>query len=230
MLGLSGITDVVFGRILGVQSDTNDGHKHIIVADDHPIFLEAMTDLMADMHPQARIWGAGTFSELLECARSAERPDLFVLDLWFPGMDLLHAIPQLRHEFSHSSIIIVSMADDRATVDRVMSAGVDGFISKAVTRDEMRAAFTASNKGEFVVVGQSHHMVPSETLATKFPDLTQRQRDVLCHISEGKSNKEIARILEISPFTVRVHVSSLLRSLRVDSRSGLAALASRQSG
>lgn len=213
-----------------MQSGNNSTYSHLVIADDHPIFREAMTEMLAGMYPDARIWEAGTFSELLECARMAGRPDLFVLDLWFPGMDLLHAIPQLRQEFSHSTIVMVSMADDRATIERVMAAGVDGFISKAVNREQMRAAFAALNNGEFVVVGESQHMVPPETLSTKFPDLTQRQRDVLRYVSEGKSNKEIARILEISPFTVRVHVSSLLRALHVESRSALAALALRQLG
>jgi DNA-binding NarL/FixJ family response regulator len=213
-----------------VLPGNNSTYGLVVIADDHPIFREAMTEMLAGMYPDARIWEAGSFSELLVCARMAGRPDLFVLDLWFPGMDLLHAIPKLRQEFSHSTIVMVSMADDRATIERVMSAGVDGFISKAVNREQMRAAFAALNNGEFVVVGESQHMVPAETLSTKFPDLTQRQRDVLRHVSEGKSNKEIARILEISPFTVRVHVSSLLRALHVESRSALAALALRQLG
>lgn len=189
-----------------------------------------MKDLLQDIYPSANFREAGIFSELIACARIAGRPDLFVLDLWFPGMDLARAIPQLREEFSHSTVVVVSMADDRATIERVMAAGVDGFISKAVTRDQMRTAFIALQKGDFVVVGEAEYLVPQETLSVKFPDLTQRQREVLQHVSDGKSNKEIARILEISPFTVRVHVSSLLRALHVDSRSALAALASRQAG
>lgn len=205
-------------------------YDEIVIADDHPIFRQAMKDLLQDIYPSANFREAGIFSELIACARIAGRPDLFVLDLWFPGMDLARAIPQLREEFSHSTVVVVSMADDRATIERVMAAGVDGFISKAVTRDQMRTAFIALQKGDFVVVGEAEYLVPQETLSVKFPDLTQRQREVLQHVSDGKSNKEIARILEISPFTVRVHVSSLLRALHVDSRSALAALASRQAG
>jgi DNA-binding NarL/FixJ family response regulator len=213
-----------------VESGAQADSRHIMVADDHPLFREGVSALLADLHPAARIWQAGTFAELLEQARSAGRPEMFVLDLWFPGMDLLHAIPRLRGEFPQSAIAIVSMADDRATIERVLSAGVDGFISKAVNRDQMRAAFASLHNGDFIAVGGTDAMIPGETLTNRFPDLTRRQRDVLRYVCEGKSNKEIARMLEISPYTVRVHVSSLLRALRVETRAALVAVSSRGLG
>lgn len=202
-------------------------YENIVVADDHPIFREGLCDLMQSLHPAARVVEAGTFPEMLECAREIGRPDIFVLDLWFPGMDLTHSIPLLRREFTKATIVIVSMADDRATIERVMSSGVDGFISKAVTREQMCGAFSSLMEGEFVALGSGQSVAPSETLTSRFPDLTGRQREVLRHICDGKSNKEIARILNISPFTVRVHVSSLLRALCVQTRAGLVATATR---
>ena len=202
-------------------------YEHVLVADDHPIFRDGLSELMQELHPGAQVWQSGTFGELLEQARAIPRPDMFVLDLWFPGMDLGQAIPLLRREFANAGIAIVSMADDRATMARVMAAGVDGFISKALTRDQMRDAFVRLLEGEFVTVGGGNSVAPQETLNSRFPDLTPRQREVLRHVCDGRSNKEIARILTISPFTVRIHVSSLLRALGVESRAALAGVATR---
>lgn len=203
------------------------GCQHILVADDHPIFREGLGALMQELHPAALIQQSGTFGELLIQARSIAKPDMFVLDLWFPGMDLGQAIPLLRREFANSAIAIVSMADDRATMARVMAAGVDGFISKALNRDQMRSAFVRLLDGEFVTVGGASSVAPQEVLNSRFPDLTPRQREVLQHVCDGLSNKEIARKLAISPFTVRIHVSSLLRALGVESRAALAGVATR---
>lgn len=208
----------------------SSGYRTIVVADDHPIYREGLSDMLHALYPDARIWQAGTFDEMLASAREAERPDIFVLDLCFPGMDLARAVPQLRREFANSTISIISMADDKGTIDHVMTTGVDGFISKAATREQMCSAFQSLQEGEFVVIGGGQPIVPRETLDARFPDLTARQRDVLRHVCDGKSNKEIARILAISPFTVRIHVSSLLRALRVDTRAALAAVASRLIG
>jgi DNA-binding NarL/FixJ family response regulator len=202
-------------------------YQNILVADDHPIFREGLGELMQQMHPNAQLWLSGTFAELLEQAHGIARPDMFVLDLWFPGMDLNQAVPMLRDQFTRSTIVIVSMADDRATITRVMAAGVDGFISKALTRDQMRHAFARLLEGELVTVGGADSITPQETLDSRFPDLTPRQREVLRYVCDGHSNKEIARILAISPFTVRLHVSSLLRALRVESRAALAGVATR---
>lgn len=199
----------------------------IIVADDHPIFREGVCTLLQALQPQADILQSGTFGQLLDQAKSVAKVDVFVLDLWFPGMDLGRAIPHLRQAYPRSAIVIVSMADDPATIERVMGAGVDGFISKAASRDQMGDAFEALFDGDFVVSGATQAIAPSETISVRFPELTARQQEVLLLVCEGKSNKEIARDLGISPFTVRIHVSSLLRALHVDNRSALVAVASR---
>lgn len=203
-----------------------DDFFRIIVADDHPVFREGICGVLSDVYAQAQIEQTGTFDGLLAAARGGRRPNLFVLDLRFPGMDLAANVPTLRQEFPLASIVIVSMADDRASVERILQGGVDGFISKAASYGAMLDAFDAISRGEFVNVGPAGGIGARGT-SSHFSGLTERQRDVLALIAQGHSNKGIGRMLGISPFTVRIHVSALFKTLGVDSRSGAAALASK---
>jgi DNA-binding NarL/FixJ family response regulator len=201
--------------------------SRIIVADDHPMFREGLCSLLHKLSPDAEVTQAGTYDEMLVMARTGTSPELFVLDLHYPGMELSKAVGELRQGFPLASIVIVSMSDDRVSADRIMAAGVDGFISKAATPDEMRAAFLAVQAGEFVNISSGHGLSVSDAVAEQFPALTDRHKEVLRLIVDGKSNKEIARDLDISPFTVRIHVSAVMRALGVDTRSAAAGVAAK---
>ncbi|RDS78613.1 DNA-binding response regulator [Alteriqipengyuania lutimaris] len=197
-----------------------------IVADDHPIFREGISSILRDIDPSIEVDQAGSFEELLEVASNGASPALFLLDLNFPGMDVDAAVPLLRLKFPLSSIIIISMADDRRSTDHIMDVGVDGFISKAATQQQIREGIAAVIGGEFVNVSEAGGLSMTSSVS-HFSGLTPRQLDVLRGIAKGRSNKQIAADLGISPFTVRIHVSALLRELKVDSRTAAAALATR---
>lgn len=202
--------------------------QRVIVADDHPVFREGLRRIVQRVLPHAVIEEAGTMDEVLALAHQGPPPALFILDLLFPGQSMA-AIGELRQTFKRSSLAVVSMVDNQKTVDEVMAAGADGFIGKAVAPDEMGAALAAILAGEFVVRYDHSQAgldggLDADPLYTQ---LTPRQQDVLRLIANGLSNKEIARELDISPFTVRIHVSSLLRVLGVSSRAAAAAWAAK---
>lgn len=200
--------------------------SRMIVADDHPIFRDGISAILADLDAEIAVEQAGTFEELLEVAAQGPSPSLFLLDLNFPGMDIEMAVPKLRRQYPLTSIVVISMADDRRSTDRIMAAGVDGFISKAATQEQIRDGIAAVIEGEFVNVSEAGGMAVSAS-TSQFSGLTPRQLDVLRGIAQGHSNKQIAKDLGISPFTVRIHVSALLRELKVETRTAAAAMATK---
>jgi DNA-binding NarL/FixJ family response regulator len=196
--------------------------ERIIIADDHPIFRDGMCRLIGAALPKAQLCEAGSIAEVLATVNASGSPDLFVLDLLFPGMDVRETLPALRQKCPKSSIIIVSMLDDDATINRVLKQGADAYIVKSLPASEMLEAVMAVREGKFVVARPNiAAMTDPLPIAADIMELTQRQREILSLIHKRRSNKEIGRELGLSHFTIRNHISLMMRIMNVQSRSEL---------
>ncbi len=197
---------------------------NILIADDHPVFRGGLRSILNKAVDGARITEAGDMAAVRHALDEDGAPDLLVLDVYFPGFDLDRDGPKLRSELPLTPIAVVSMISDQAAVKTIMAMGVNGFISKSVPPDAMATALKLVLDGE-VIVRQSTGPQVNETMDhDPLATLSPRQLDVLKLICRGQSNKEIARALDISPFTVRLHVSAMMAALDVSSRSAAAAL------
>jgi DNA-binding NarL/FixJ family response regulator len=185
----------------------------IIVADDHPVFRDGLCALIRNAMPGAEVRAADSYEGAIRLARESNpSPAMFVLDLMFSRRSIMPELPALRRTFSRASIVVVSMVEDRTTIGTLMAHGLNGFINKSVPPQDIATALTGVRAGDVVIC------MPGE-VAARVDSISERQLQVLSYMAEGRTNKEIALALSLSPFTVRVHVSALFQSLGVGSRA-----------
>ena len=197
---------------------------NILLVDDHPVFRNGLAVMLGHLFEHATVRELGDGVALSKAIAENEPPDLVLLDLLFPGFDAQRDFSSLRQALPVTPIVVVSMVQDREVIDALMEAGANGFVSKTARPDDMSCAFLSVMEGETVQIYSTGPTidVPVEGAVSA---LTGRQMDVLRLVAKGMSNKEIARELKISPYTVRIHVSALLRALNLPSRSAAASFA-----
>ncbi|WP_162651630.1 response regulator transcription factor [Lentilitoribacter sp. Alg239-R112] len=197
----------------------------IIVADDHPLFRDGISRIIRRIVP-GKIVEVDDAKGLWEESKLQPPPTLFVLDLVFPGFEGDKSVAQLRRNYPQSAIIVITMNDEKETAQSIVNAGANGLISKSVTPDQMIGAINQILEGDLVICLQSEPEIETQN-DISMSDLPQRQIDLLVRLGQGKTNKEIARDLDISPFTVRAHMSALFKSLSVTTRAAAASLATK---
>ena len=197
----------------------------VVLIDDHALCRRGLAELL-ERRPGISV--AGFTGDPDEASRmiSAEKPDLVVLDLRMPQMDGLTLLKRLREEGCKAPALILTMSDSQEDLAKALRAGVRGYILKNMEPDDLVDAIQRVAKGEMVVAPalmlKLANMLDStqqtQSRASLMVSLTEREREILEHLARGESNKTIARELDISHDTVKLHVRHILSKLNLTSR------------
>ncbi|MDY0191104.1 MAG: response regulator transcription factor [Desulfuromonas sp.] len=200
---------------------------NILIADDHPLFREAICNVIRSGFPDCTIIETADLESTLLLATEHDNLDLILLDLNMPGMSGLNGLMSLRNEAPTIPVVIVSAEQDKHIVLQAITYGAVGFITKSTPREQMTAAIAQ------VLAG--HVYLPAEIIRSEQPNtrrtpreatispellqaLTRKQLQVLERMAKGEANKQIAYNLDIAETTVKAHVSAILRKLNVHNR------------
>lgn len=197
----------------------------ILIADDHALFRDGLRLQLEAHDPSMQVLEAADFESVFEQARETDPPDLVLIDLAMPGMDWHQALPLLRKRCPDATVVVVSASDARDDILAALNCGAAGYIPKSSPGKVMLRALELVLSGGIYVppevlswVGPTGKSAAAGEVSTAH-SLTPRQIEVLSLMAEGQSNKMIARTLDLSEGTVKLHVAAVLKALGADNRT-----------
>lgn len=200
----------------------------VLLADDHPFVREGIKSHLATLRDFEVLGEAGDGEEAVRLAAKL-RPEIVLMDISMPGMSGLEAISRLRKRLPRVQVLVLTMHDDREYVAKAFRLGARGFLRKNDSPDELVLALRTIASGEAYfgsgitgVLADELARGGTETFDTEFlAALSEREREVLQHIAEGLTNKDISRQLGVSVRTVETHREHVMRKLNIHSVAGL---------
>ena len=197
----------------------------ILIADDHPVFRFGLRALLS-MEPTTEVVGEATSGDEVIRLAAELSPQIILMDLNMPGTNGIDATRRILATMPQMNILVLTMFDDDDSVFAAMRAGARGYLLKGAEGEETIRALRAVSSGEAIFspaiarrlmqyFGAPRPSAPTQT----FPELTEREREILILIAQGYTNPAIAEKLVISPKTVRNHVSTIFSKLQVAGRA-----------
>lgn len=211
-----------------------------LVADDHGLYRVGLKLLLEDQLGFSDVIEVGGFDEALDRLAATPGVKLALFDLSMPGMGGPSSLAVVRASYPDLRVVVISGLDDRETISACMAHGLNGFVPKSLSDDEIVAALRQVTNGQTFVpqvtaarsghVPAGHARAAADSAQAAMEGLTPRQRDVLAGIVRGLANKEIARELNIAEGTVKIHLAALFSHFDVRNRTELATRAQRLIG
>ncbi len=195
----------------------------VITIDDHPLFRKGVADLIALDESLMLVGEAASGEDGLALAHRLN-PDLILLDVNMKGMDGIETLKAIKNTDIDSRVIILTVSDNEEHVVAALRAGADGYLLKDMEPEEILERLQVAAKGRLVISDKLTELLAHalrEDATPRDPDkagLTEREEQILNLIAKGLSNKLIARELDITEGTVKVHVKHLLKKLNLHSR------------
>jgi DNA-binding NarL/FixJ family response regulator len=197
----------------------------VLIADDHPLFRDGMRGLLGSLPDMEVVGEASSGEQAIELARELQ-PDVILMDIKMPVINGIEATREILHTSPRIGVLVVTMFEDEDSVFAAMRAGARGYLLKDSSGQEVMHAIRAVASGEAIFgpgVAQrliSFFSAPSPAVSRRaFPELTEREEEILSLVAQGKTNQEIAKELFVSLKTVRNHVSNIFLKLQVADRA-----------
>lgn len=197
----------------------------ILIADDHPVFRYGICALL-DAAPDVEIVGEATTGEEAVTLAESLQPDVILMDLQMPGLNGIEATHRIVQTSPHIRILVLTMFQDDSSVFTAMRAGARGYVLKDAAKDEILRAIQAVGHGEAIFSPSIaarlitfFASLPAAAAKGVFPELTEREREILHLIAKGATNSEIAKHLTLSTKTVSNYVSNIFNKLQVADRA-----------
>lgn len=185
--------------------------KGVLIAEDHDLYGDGVSLIVHELLPGAEIFRARDIQQSLALLSQQPNINLALVDLKMPDANGLDGINTIKSSYPTLTMVVISSLDFETNVRNIMNLGVNGFISKASAKAKMLSALDKILQGEIVVEPQ---LQPNQCIM-----LSTRQEQTLHFMAQGKTNKEIARALNISPHTAKEYVSKILELFDADNRT-----------
>jgi two-component system, NarL family, nitrate/nitrite response regulator NarL len=197
----------------------------VLLVDDHPVVRKGLHSCLANRENLKIVGEACNGAEALQKVKELD-PDVVLMDINMPGMDGLEVTEALRKDSPRTRVLVLSVHDTRDYVMRIIKAGARGYVLKDAPPDELISAIETINAGDAYFSPSVARLALNQYVAesdsnSPLTRLSEREREVLVEIAEGKSNKEIASRLNIGVRTVETHRERIMRKLEIHSVAGL---------
>lgn len=201
-----------------------------LIADDHNVVIAGLKGALAEAFEGANFSLAHDPKDVFDLLASKADYDLALVDLKMPGMDSFEFLGRLCRDFKGLKVVVISGLDDPETIKKAIALGAVGFIPKSVSEETLVNAVRLVLRGDTYLpphllsvaiepeIDEGALEIPVD-LQHAYEVLTERQKEILLLLGEGRSNKDIARRLDLSENTIKVHVSGVLRALNLNNRT-----------
>lgn len=195
----------------------------ILLADDHPLFREGIKPVLKKLDSRIEIAEARDYPSAFEATHRAGELDLALLDLCMPGMPGIEGIIRYRATFPDIPLVVVSASEQLEDIQRLLGVGALGYICKSSPSEVILGALRLVLAGGVYLppnlLEQADINEPVTPRLGRNKALTQRQIQVLRHLADGKTNKQIATSLQVTEGTVKIHMAAIFRILKVNNRT-----------
>lgn len=204
-----------------------------VIADDHPLFRDALRRAVSSLFPEAALAEADTTASMQTLLEQLPDPDLLLLDLHMPGASGFSGLVHVRARHPSLPVIVVSGNEEPGVMRRAIGHGASGYIPKSSSLDDMARAIQQVLDGEVwlpasAMSAQPTHLAPDEAdIAKRLRDLTPQQFRVLMMLADGLLNKQIAYELGVSEATIKAHMTAILKKLGASNRTQAVVAAAR---